>query len=270
MISVAGCNGDDKEPTTSTSETTQAEQPSDAEPRDLPLIGPPPVKEDLDEAVKRITKVLESDDCDEVNELNLISRPGLATELRCAILQRFGSLEVTDAVQYGKLGAVVALMRAQRTFNVLLVRDSDGLFHIAYYDFATGPSGTKGKLDPQFERVAAKGTKALAKRDCEGFLEVANRRSGLARADDDATCAQVERNIVAVRLQRGGKPKPEQLAGGSTYAFFGIDTPGSYLTLVAARLSKPSEGIPEDAPEFGIIDALETNPRVPIEPPEGP
>jgi hypothetical protein len=261
-ISLAACGGGDE--TTSSSTTTRTTTDGDnPAPRQPPLMGLPPAEENVKEASKRFQEAVESDDCEQINELNVLSRPGLATEQRCALLKRFVGLDVADTAEYGKLGGVIAYQRARRIFNAVLLRDSDGLFHIAYFDLLTGPAGTKGDLAQQFEQVAKKGTKALGDRNCKEFLKVANRRIGIARGDDKATCAQVKRNIVARFLARGGKAKPEHLDGSSSYAFFGVDTPGSYLTLIAARLTGPSEGLPKDAPEYGIVDAFETNPRVP-------
>jgi hypothetical protein len=267
---LVACGGDDEGSSSTTTTSTRANDGPGPNPpeREPPLMGQPKVHEDVKQAVKRIKKTLASGDCDKINELNLLSRPALATERRCNLLKRFTELEVTGAVDYGKLGAVIAFQRAARTFNWIMVRDSDGLFHLAYFDLLTGPAGTEGKLDPQFEKVANKGTKALAKKNCKVFLKYANRRVGLGRSNEKITCARVKANLLARYLQRGGKPKPEQLAGGSAYAFWGVDTPGSYLTLVAAKLTGPQEGIPKDAPEYGIVDIYQTNPRIPITAPE--
>jgi len=261
---LVACGGDDTSSTTTTTSTRAQDgpppSPADREP---PLMGQPPVHEDARTAVKRIEKTLASGDCTKINELNLLSRPSLATERRCNLLKRFSCLEVSDAVDYGKLGGVIACQRAARTFNWVMVRDSDGLLHLAYIDALTGPGGTQGELEPTFEKVATKGTKALAKKNCKVFLKYANRRVGLGRDDDEVTCARVRANALARYLSRGGKPKPEHIAGSSSYAVWGVDTPGSYLTLVAAKLTGPQEGIPKDAPEYGIVDIYETNPRVP-------
>jgi len=267
---LVACGGDDETSSSTTTTSTRAQDgPGPAPPaREPPLMGQPPVHEDAKKAVKRIKKTLKSGDCDKINELNLLSRPALATERRCNLLKRFTDLEVTGAVDYGKLGAVIAFQRAARTFNWVMLRDSDGLLHLAYFDLLTGPAGTEGALEKQFETVANKGTKALAKKNCKVFLKYANRRVGLGRSNEKITCARVKANSLARFLTRGGKPKPEHLAGGSSYAFWGVDTPGSYLTLIAAKLTGPQEGIPKDAPEYGIVDIYETNPRVPPAAPE--
>ena len=240
-------------------------------------MGPPPVKEKVGDAVKRLEAALESGDCDKINELNPLGRPLISTEQRCELLKRLKGLKVKDTAEFGKLGAVIALERGVGTLNLILVRDSDGLLHLAYLDAFTGESGTEGKLAKQFKEVASKGTKALAEGDCEAFLKVAYRRFGLANGTDREACDRAKNNIVSALLERGGEPKPVDLAGGSQYAFFGIDTPVSYLTVIAARqteeglapgLPKEVRELPKGAPEYGIVDVLRTNPRQPIEAPE--
>ena len=275
VISLGGC-GSEEEPATTPEQSESDQAAAGDDGAAVGLMGPPPVDETVDDAVKRIDEVLGSGDCEKINELNPLGRPALATEQRCEVLQRLDGLEVADAAEYGKLGAVIAYQRGQGTINALLVRDSDGLLHVASFDPFIGESGTEGELAAEFEQVAEQGTEALADKDCESYLEVAYRRFGIGAGEDGEVCDRIENNIVAALLERGGKPQPVDLDGGSSYAFFGIDTPVSYLTLIAARQTE--EGLPETTPmeiaelpkgaaEYGILDALRTNPRQPIEAP---
>ena len=241
---------------------------------DVRLMGPPPVDESVDDAVARIEDAVSSGDCETINDLNPLGRPGLATERRCEVLKRLEGLTVVGKAEYGKLGAVIGYERGARTLNVVLVRDADGLLHIAFIDPFTGKSATDGDLAKPFAKVADQGAAALAEKDCEAFLEVAYRRFGLGAGKDRDVCDRVKKNIVAALLERGGEPKALNLAGGSTYAFFGVDTPFSYLTLIAGRQTEtglPKEApkaiaeLPKGAPDYGVVDALRTNPRQPIE-----
>ena len=165
---------------------------------------------------------------------------------------------------------MIAFQRAARTFNWIMVRDSDGLLHLAYFDALTGPAGTEGKLEPTVrEGGRPRATKALAKKNCKVFLKYANRRVGLGRDDDEDHLRAGEGNALARYLaaRRQAQARARSRAVPPT-PFWGVDTPGSYLTLVAAKLTGPKEGIPKDAPEYGIVDIYQTNPRVPIAAPE--
>ena len=259
-LAVAGCGSDDSGDTTE-------------------LMPAPPVKEDVGEAVKRMKKVADTGDCDKINELNPLGRPAAATKTRCLALQRVLPLKVTGAEQYGKLGAVVSFQRGLATLNAVLLRDADGLLHVSSIEGLSGEDATKGKLAKQFKEVADKGTQALADRNCDAFLPYAFRRFGIGAGTDEEVCTRVQNNIVAAELEAGGSPTPVNLAGGSTYAFYGVATPASFITLVAARESEKSvpENVPESvarlpkgAPEYGIADAVRTNTDEPIEaPPAG-
>ncbi len=279
-VSIGACGGDDEQ-TSSTAaggagngETPSGGSGSDGE---VALMGNPPVEETIDEAVKRIEGVLDSGDCKKINELNPLGRPGLTTDQRCEVLKRLDGLEVVGTAEYGKLGGVIAFERGQGTLNVILVRDSDGLLHVDLIDPFSAEPGTEGKLAKEFEQVADKGAKAMADNDCEAFLEVAYRRFGLGGGTDKEVCERAENTLVAALLERGGEPTPVDLTGGASYAFFGIDTPISYVTVIAAResekgvpptLPKEIAELPKGAPEYGIVDAVRTNPRQPIEAPE--
>jgi hypothetical protein len=237
----------------------------------------PPVRENVDQAVKRMQKVVDGGDCEQINELNPLGRPAAATKQRCLALKRILGLDVTRAEQYGKLGGVVAFQRGIRILNAILLRDSDGLLHVGSIEALTGKAGTEGNLAPEFKKVADQGLAALADRDCEAFLPYAFRRFGFGAGNNEDVCIRVQNNIVASLLESGGEPTPVGLAGNSTYAFFGVATPSSFITLLAARESEDDlpEGVPEsvaqlpeDAPEYGIADAVRTNPREPIEAPD--
>jgi len=264
-----------KQPTSASQEPDADKPPATDEPS---LMGTPPVEESIDEAVDRIDDVLRSGDCEKINELNPLGRPQLATEQRCEVLKRLEGLEVAKAAEYGKLGAVINYERGLGTVSAVLVRDSDGLLHLAFIDPFIAEPSVGSELAKEFERVAEQGTKALAERECEPFLELAFRRFGLGAGEDGEVCDRVETNVVAALLEAGGEAKPVDLEGNSAYAFFGVDTPSSYITVIAARqteeglseeLPKEIAELPEGAGEYGIADALRTNPRQPIEAPAG-
>jgi hypothetical protein len=231
--------------------------------------GPPAMSETVNEAVERIEHVLGTDDCEQIYALNPLSRPKLATESRCEALRRLAGLDVQAAASYGGVAAVVDYLRGDRTVSALLVGDADGRFHVAFIDAFRGVPSVGTKRAPQLDAAAERAVRALRRRDCAAFLDVAYRRFGFAGGSDAEVCERVETNPLAA-LDRGGKARFERLGGNAGYAFYGLDTRKSYLTVIAARQTEagvpetlPEEiaRLPDGAPEYGFLDALQTNPR---------
>ena len=71
------------------------------------LMGPPPQDESINDAAQRIESAIESGDCNRINALNPLGRPGISTEKRCRSLTHLAGFKVRSAVQYGKLGGVI-------------------------------------------------------------------------------------------------------------------------------------------------------------------
>ena len=101
-------------------------------------MGPPPRDESINDAAQRIESAIESGDCNRINALNPLGRPGISTEKRCRSLTHLAGFKVRSAVQYGKLGGVIVYERGARRQSAILVRDADGEFHIAFKDPFTG------------------------------------------------------------------------------------------------------------------------------------
>jgi hypothetical protein len=229
--------------------------------------GSPKVTETVNEAVRRIERVLSSGDCEQINQLNPVSRPKLATASRCKALQGLAGLEVEGAAAYGGVAAVVDYRRGDRTVSALLVGDEDGLFHIAFIDAFRGTPSVGTPRARQLDTAAEGAVRALRRRDCAAFLEVAFRRFGFAGGTDAEVCERVESNPLAA-LDRRGKARVELLGGNSGYAFYGLPTRTAFLTVIVARQTEAGlpESVPEDvarlpagAPEYGYVDALQTN-----------
>ncbi len=248
-----GCGGSDDPP---------PEQP-------LPLpsgAGPPKLKETVQEAVQRIESTLSSGDCNQINELNPISRPNLSTEARCRALQGLSGLEVKAAAAYGEVAAVVDYRRGDRIVSALLVGESDGRFHIAFIDSFRGVPSVGTPRARELDSAAERAVRALRRGDCEGFLEVAFRRFGFAGGTDAEVCERIPGSPVA-SLDSDGAVRLKVLGGNAGYAFYGIDTRDAYLTVIAAQQTEsglpdtvPDEvaRLPAGAPEYGYLDALLT------------
>lgn len=248
-----GCGGSDDSP---------PEQP-------LPLpsgAGPPKLKETVQEAVQRIESTLSSGDCEQINQLNPISRPSLSTEARCRALQGLSGLEVKAAAAYGEVAAVVDYRRGDRIVSALLVGESDGRFHIAFIDSFRGVPSVGTPRARELDAAAERAVRALRQGDCEAFLEVAFRRFGFAGGTDAEVCERIPGSPVAT-LDPDGGVRLKVLGGNAGYAFYGIDTRDAYLTVIAAQQKEsglpdtvPDEvaRLPAGAPEYGYLDALLT------------
>jgi hypothetical protein len=264
-LSLAGCAGFGDEGSDEPAETDETlPRASGSNPP-----GPPAMEETIEEATKRIESVLSSGDCEQIHGLNPLSRPKLATESRCEALQRLAGLEVKGAEAYGEVAGVIDYVRGDRTVSALLVGDADGRFHIAFIDAFRGvPSVGTGRA-AEFDDAAEAAVRALRRHDCAEFLDAAYRRFGFAGGTDDEVCERVETNPLAA-LDPNARARLERLGGNAGYAFYGLDTKDSYLTLIAARQTRagvpdtlPPEiaRLPAGAPEYGFVDALRTNPH---------
>jgi hypothetical protein len=231
--------------------------------------GPPPVRETIDEAQARFAETLSSGDCNKINALApLATGSQLDTEQRCQGLQSVGKLGVSGAASYGDLAGVIDYSAGDHVITAVLVRDSDGLFHLAFTN-PFNPSPTVGTpLAKQFNSEVRAGVEALKNKDCEAFLKVANRRLGVGALSQQEACKAVQENIFPRLLAGERKVHLKPLGGNGSYAFYGLDTPSVYFTIVAAKesphlpASLRSAGVsslPPGAATYGYVQAYATN-----------
>jgi hypothetical protein len=226
-------------------------------------VGPPPDKESIKQAEQRIAKTASSSDCDTVNGLNPISRAALNTEPRCKLLKKAAE-PTRGAAQYGDAG-VIDYKLGDGTLSALLVRDSDGLFHITYMNPHVPHPTVVTKLAPQFNGVATAAVDALRDDDCEAFVKVAFQEFGPGAGARDQVCAYVSNFPMSKLLQDDPKAEPKLMGGNDTFAFYGLSLRGSFWTLVLAketpqdRFPPGVKPLPADAPEYGYVDAFRTN-----------
>jgi hypothetical protein len=231
------------------------------------LVKPPAAQESIREAEEKIRFLLDSDDCDAINELNPVSRQELLnTEERCALLKRLDGLKVRGAEAYGDGGAVIDFASGTRTVSAVLIRDQDGLFHVAFIDLFRGVPSVDTRFAKQFDDAAERAVKALAKKDCDAFLDVAYQRIGRFAGSRDQVCTFVEQNPIANAFEAYPKAKVKRLGGNEAYAFYSVSTPAVHYTVVLAQQTEkgaPPEAppLPKGAAEYGFRDAIVTNTR---------
>jgi hypothetical protein len=193
----------------------------------------------------------------------------MANPSRCEVLKVLAGLQVSGAATYGDVAGVVDYERGDRTVSVLLVGDRDGLFHVTYIDAFLGTPSVGSERAPELDLAADHAVRALRRGDCAAFLEAAYRRFGFAGGTDAEVCDRVKGNPLAA-LDPRGQARLERLGGNAHYAFYGLDTPSSYVTLIAAHQTESGvpetmperiAALPKDAPAYGFVDAFRTNPR---------
>jgi hypothetical protein len=232
-----------------------------------PLMKPPPSRESVKEAEERIGSLLASGDCDAINELNPVSRQEfLDTKDRCESIKRLDGLEVRGAEEYGDAGAVIDYAYGSRTASAVLIRDQDGRFHLAFIDLFRGVPSVDTKLAKQFDGATERAVEALAKKDCDAFLDVAYRRFGRGAGSREQICTYVEQNPIANLFEAYPKAKTKRLGGNEAYAFYSVRTPGVHNTVVLAQQTEKgappkTPPLPKGAAEYGYVDAYVTNTR---------
>jgi hypothetical protein len=250
LVSVlSGCGGGD-------SDTTTAQQ----------NLGPPKASEDVDQAEKRIAKTLASGDCKRINELNPPSRPSLNTKQRCTYLRRLAGLEAVGARAYGDDAAVIDYALGARTYSAILIRDEEGLFHIAFFNPFGVDKAVGTKYAEAFDSTARRTLAALKDRDCKAFEEVAFVRFGLGSQDDQTICDYVENNPIANQLEDFPDAEFKAAGGNADYAFYTLATPATRWIMVFAReadrAGQPAAlDLPPEAPTYGYVGAYLTGSR---------
>jgi hypothetical protein len=241
----------------------QTGQPTSVAPEQL---GPPKPKESIDEASARINQTLGSGDCDRIAKLNPLSRTTLDNPKRCAALKRLASLEATGAAAYPG-GGILDYAVGPRTLAAILVVDSDGLYHIALLDPFVGKPSIGTPFAPQFDAAARKVAKALARRDCQGFLAVASRQIGPGTLNRKQLCP-LPKNPFSVIGDQFPSAKPKRLGGNADFAFYSYGTPGVNYTLLFARQSNAGlpptlPKVPKGAATYSYLAAYPTNKKQP-------
>jgi hypothetical protein len=254
---LAGCGGGKSSSTTGAGASAgQAAKPPKP-------VGPPPARESVPEAEKRIQRLASSNDCDVVNELNLLHRPDLNTKARCESLQGLAGLQVNSGASY-RDAAVIDYSLGIRTMSLVLVRQPDGLFHVAFPDYFVAQSSVGTKYAHQFDHAAQGAVKALRTHHCAQFLANAVREIGPGSLAKSDACQFVDNNPIASVFSSYSQASIDRLGGNRNFGFFGISALAGYYTLVFAH-ETPSdyfpqgETLPKGAPAYGFAGVYLTN-----------
>ena len=230
-------------------------------------IPPPKPRETIDQAVKRIGATLSSQNCDQINRLTPLSRQYDV----CSGLQGFAAVPVTGSASYGDGGGVVEYGSGSALRNAILIVDSDGHYHIPFVDpYNTEPS-VETKFASQFDGAAQDAVKALRDGDCDAFKRVALTRIGPG-STPNLTCAYLAQSPLTQLVVRYPQSEPKRLGGNGDYAFYSVSSPEANFTMLMGRESATGVApgappLPSDAPEYGFVEAYQTNPTTTGPPP---
>jgi len=250
----AGCGGE-QAPAASPTVSQAAKPPKP--------VGPPPTRESIRQAEARIQRLASSSDCKVVDKLNLLHRPDLNTKARCESLRNLAGLKAVGGEAYGDAG-VIDYALGIRTMSVVLVRQPDGLFHIAFPDYFVARASVGTKYAHQFDSAVKRSVKAMRLRRCGMFRANAVAELGPGSLGKSDACNFVDQNPVATVFSTYQEASIDRLGGNGNFAFFGIAGPGGYLTLVFAH-ETPSdylpngEKLPTGAPPYGFAGVYLTN-----------
>jgi hypothetical protein len=259
-VVLVGCGSSGDRTTPASTSSPAAGNKARAEAKAANLVPPPAPKESIGEAVNRIAAVIGLEDCPAVNHLTALSRPYDA----CAGLQGLVSLPVSGSASYGDAGGVIQYGSGGDLRNAILILDSDGRYHIPVVDpYNTTPS-VKTEFAEQFDAAARTTVDAMRERDCDKFRTVALVRFGAGAAP---VCTYLDDSPLTQLLAAYPKAKALPLGGNGNYAFYSVSGPDASYTLIFAResdsgVAAAAPPLPKDAPEFGFVDAYQTNPAV--------
>jgi hypothetical protein len=231
------------------------------------LIPPPKPRETIGQAVKRIGVTISSHNCAQINRLTALTRQYDV----CSGLESLATVPVTGSASYGDGGGVIEYGSGPALRNAILIVDSDGLYHLPLVDpYNTEPSvGTE--FSSRFDGAAQDTVKALRDGDCDAFKRVALARFGPG-STPDLTCTYVSESPLTQFVVKYPQAEPKRLGGNGDYAFYGVSSPEANFTMVMARESATgaaagAPSLPSDAPEYGFVDAYQTNPTTTGPPP---
>jgi hypothetical protein len=230
-------------------------------PEARPAIAPPPIREGLAEAQSRIANTIASGDCDRINAL--YASVESQTDESCETLITLEQSAASGAQAYGNRAGVVDYSTEPEAATMVLVRDSDGLFHIAFVASEESSPTVNTPLAKGADAVAAAAVEAMRAKDCEGFLRVANRAGGIGALPKELACRAIEVDPIQAGLFNAPDARPRRLGGNAHFAFYGLSTPDSYFTIVLAKSddSVSGQNQPSGAAssQYRYVASYETN-----------
>ena len=198
-------------------------------------IGPPPAREDINAAQRRIADVAPSGDCDRIADLYTIGSASGRTPQACQLITQIGATTPSGAEEYGKEAGVIDYSTPSRGATLVMLRQADGLFHIAF-TASHDPSPSAGTpIGKGANAVAASAVEAIHDADCDRFLDLAYQEGGIGLLGKPEVCYVLANDPVHGATFDAPDAHPRRLGGNAFFAFYDLNTPRAYVLTVLAR-----------------------------------
>jgi hypothetical protein len=225
-------------------------------------VGPPPIKENLTQAERRIAGTVASGDCDQIKALFVLSVVDDQPDQSCETLRTVEGARLSGAMRYSDQAAVLDYSTAPEASSIVLLRDADGLLRIAFVAPHSRPTTVDTPLGKSADRIADAVVAAIRVNDCAEFVANANSAGGVGALPDRQACLQMATDPIRQAQFDGSATKPVRLGGNGQFAFYALDGNGVHATMVLAK-ADPGAGIqesPRAAPDqYGYVGSYVTN-----------
>jgi hypothetical protein len=234
-------------------------------PRKGSTVSAPPVKEVVADAEKRIKQSVSSSGCKETFGLSVISLSISRTQWCDHVKRQLAPASAVGQASYADQGAVVDYKRSGKKTSyptVVLVRDEDGLYHLAFvYGDGTGSVAKSPSDDASLHASAAAVTHALRTRDCATFAKVIFTGFGPGSTGNKSDICRTLRSLaLPAALAANRKLAPKIYGANSFYAFLGFDTVVGHFTVVLGRTARGKGANVTARGPYRYIRAYLTNP----------
>jgi hypothetical protein len=198
-------------------------------------VGPPPDREDITAAQRRIASVAASGDCNRIADLYTTGSASGKTQQACALITQIGATTPTGTESYGNEAGVIDYATLSRGATLVLLRQADGLLHIAFsvpHDRSPSAGTPIGK---GADAVAARAVKVLHDGNCDSFLGLAYREAGVGLLGKPEACYVLANDPIHGTTFNAPDARPQLLGGNQYFAFYDLNTPQAYVLMVLAR-----------------------------------
>lgn len=224
--------------------------------------GLPPVKENVIQAERRIASTVASGDCDQIKALFILSTVKEQPDQSCQTLSLVEGARLSGAEAYAGQAAVLDYSTPSEPSSIVLLRDADGLFHIAFIAPHSRPSTVDTPLEKSADRNADAVVRAVRANDCDGFLANSNSAGGVGALPNRPACQQMATDPVRRAQFDDPAIRPIRLGGNERFAFYSLDGPRVYVAMVLAKRD-PGTGVqwsPRAAADrYGYVASYVTN-----------
>jgi len=198
-------------------------------------IGPPPHREDIDDAQRRIAAAGASGDCERIADVFVTGSPAGKTTSSCELISSIGASKPTGLAAYGNEAGVIDYATSSRGATLVMIRQADGLFHIVFTIAHSKAASAGTPLGKGADAVATSAVEAIHHQNCDAVLSLAFPGSAVSALGKPKACFLLANDPIQGALFNDPKARPAPLGGNALFAFYGLDTPRSYVVAVLAR-----------------------------------